>query len=77
MTAEVPLRVKMVSGHPVPEHPGECEPHTPSPDGYLQYDAWCEEMSRTHVQRQCKGCGLWAIWEPVNDSAATAAPGED
>jgi hypothetical protein len=21
-------------------------------------------MHRTHVQRQCTGCGLWAVWEP-------------
>ena len=42
----------------------DCEPHTPAPKGYLARAEWFEEMSATHVQRQCKGCGLWAIWEP-------------
>jgi len=21
-------------------------------------------MMKTHDQRQCRGCGLWLIWEP-------------
>ena len=67
---EIPLRVKIVGGRHVPEFPAECEPHTDSPDGYLQWDEWAEKMSRTHVQRQCRGCGLWAIWEPREDAAS-------
>lgn len=43
----------------------KCEPHTPSPAGYLDRQAWAEKMSKTHKQRQCSGCGLWAIWEPL------------
>ena len=62
--AEVVQRIKWVGGHPVPEFPDECEPHTLDPEGYLQWDAWAERMNRTYAQRQCKGCGLWAIWEP-------------
>jgi hypothetical protein len=61
---EIPQRVKLVKGHFVPEFPDECEPHTPSPAGYLQWHPWAAEMEKTHVQRQCKGCGLWTIWEP-------------
>jgi len=61
---DVPLRVRTANGRLVPEHPEECEPHTPCPDGYLQRGAWIEQMSETHVQRQCHGCGLWAVWEP-------------
>ena len=63
--SEIPQRVKLVNGHFVPEYPDECEPHTESPHGYLGWHAWADEMGRTHVQRQCQGCGLWAIWETV------------
>lgn len=42
----------------------ECEPHTPQPTGYVEASEWAEEMARTHDQRRCAGCGLWAIWEP-------------
>lgn len=61
---EIPLRIKVVRGGVMPEFPAGCEPHTASPDGYLQWHAWAEEMGRTHTQRQCKGCGLWSVWEP-------------
>lgn len=61
---EIPQRTKFVGGESVPEFPDECEPHTPDPSGYLQWHAWAERMAKTHKQRQCKGCGLWAIWEP-------------
>lgn len=61
---EVPQRVKIVNGRHVPLHPEECEPHTPGqPDGVAQWHDWRIEMEKTHVQRQCKGCGLWDIWE--------------
>jgi len=89
--AEIPQRIKVVKDEIVPLYPDECEPHTPDPDGYLQWHAWAERMAATHVQRQCKGCGLWAIWEPkadtgspsetdsrsVNPDAATAAGEEN
>lgn len=61
---EIPQRIEIVGGHFVPEFPGECEPHTDSPDGYLQWDEWADRMEQTHLQRQCRGCGLWSIWEP-------------
>lgn len=60
----IPQRVKMVGGTPVPLYPDECEPHTPHPDGYVPYFEWMRKMERTHVQRQCRGCGLWSVWEP-------------
>ncbi len=68
---EIPQRIKIVNGHPVPEFPDECEPHTDGPRGYMQWHAWADEMGRTHMQRQCKGCGLWAIWEPSVDERLT------
>jgi hypothetical protein len=61
---EIPLRIKHVNGKPEPLNPEECEPHTSSPDGYLQWDEWAERMSMTYTQRQCKGCGLWSVWDP-------------
>lgn len=45
------------------------EDHMPCPDGYIQWHAWAVEMNKTHKQRQCQGCGLWAIWEPRDQSA--------
>lgn len=36
--------------------------HTPSPDGYLHWQDWADEMSKTHKQIKCKSCGLFAIW---------------
>jgi len=63
----VPFRVKYVDGEPVPGFPEECEPHTESSRGDLGWDEWAKRMGQTHVQRQCKGCGLWAIWEPKTE----------
>jgi hypothetical protein len=61
----LPQRLKWVKGIPAPEFPAECEPHSPQgPDGYSAWHAWAYKLRQTNVQRQCKGCGLWAIWEP-------------
>jgi hypothetical protein len=43
------------------------ETHTPCPTGYLQWHAWAERMSRTHKQKRCSHCGLFAIWVPKKD----------
>lgn len=40
------------------------EDHTPAPEGYIQWHSWAEKMNKTHKQRKCVGCGLYAIWEP-------------
>lgn len=40
------------------------EDHTVYPECYLQWHAWADKMSKTHRQRKCSGCGLYAIWEP-------------
>ena len=50
-----------------------CEPHTPQPSGYVAWHEWADLMAETHVQRQCKGCGLWAVWEPKPDGEITDA----
>ena len=73
---EIPQRVRFVKGHPVPEHPEDCEPHTPGPGGYTAWFEWCEQMAKTHVQRQCRGCGLWAVWAErwPDRGAAEAGP---
>ena len=36
--------------------------HAKAPEGYLQWHAWAEKKSKTHKQKKCPGCGLWAIW---------------
>lgn len=46
------------------------EDHMPQPEGYIEWHAWAEEMSKTHKQRRCTGCGLYTIWEPVSAQAA-------
>jgi hypothetical protein len=40
------------------------EDHTPCPDGYIQWHAWAEKMSKTHRQEKCGECGRWSIWIP-------------
>jgi hypothetical protein len=45
----------------------ECEHPVYLPDeprGYLAWHEWAEEKSKTHSQRRCPHCGLYAIWEP-------------
>lgn len=42
---------------------GECQ-HTPQPEGYREWHAWAERMSKTHRQVQCPNCGKWSIWLP-------------
>lgn len=42
----------------------DIEDHTWCPEGYIQWHDWAEKMSKTHRQRRCAGCGLYAIWEP-------------
>lgn len=48
----------------------ECEPHTPKPAAYVAHSEWADMMMETHEPRECKGCGLWLIWEPKERSRA-------
>ena len=45
-------------------HCPHSEEHTLAPEGYIQWHAWAADMAKTHKQRKCRGCGLFAIWEP-------------
>lgn len=45
--------------------------HTPAPRGYLQWHAWAEEQSKTHVQKRCDGCRRLAIWVPKPTTVPT------
>lgn len=47
----------------------ECEPHEPWPAAYVACCEYADLMMETHTQRQCRGCGLWMIWEPKEKSA--------
>lgn len=66
----VPLQITIAAGRAVPLHPEDCEPHTPRPDGYADWQEWAARMAATHVQRQCRGCGMLAVWEPKPAEAA-------
>jgi len=52
--------------------------HTPAPEGYLDWHAWAERMSKTHRQIRCTGCGRFAIWiekkasNPADDEVSCA-----
>lgn len=48
--------------------------HTRMPSGYGSWHDRAKELARTHVQRRCAGCGLWAIWEPKTPPAPVARP---
>ena len=41
----------------------DCEPHTPSPPGYVAHAEWAEEMAATYTVRRCRGCMRFMIWE--------------
>lgn len=43
------------------------------PTSYVAWDAWAEEMSKTHRQRKCPGCGRYQIWEPKPTTEDTNA----
>lgn len=36
--------------------------HTPTPQGYIEMHAWADKKLKTHINTQCPGCGLWAVW---------------
>lgn len=38
--------------------------HVYGPDGYIQWHAWAQKMSKTHRQTRCPGCGFWLIRYP-------------
>lgn len=47
------------------------EDHTPCPEGYLQWHAWAEKMSKTHRAIRCGECGLYTIWIPKANVGAS------
>ena len=38
--------------------------HTDCPSGYDDWHKWAKKMARTHKQKRCDTCGLFAIWVP-------------
>jgi hypothetical protein len=46
-----------------------CEPHEPSPSGYIAHSDWAGQMAETHDQRACKGCGRYYAWTPKEKQA--------
>lgn len=53
-----PFRIISVNGRVVPRFPAECERHS------LRCQGCWVTWAMTRDQRQCRGCGLWAIWMP-------------
>jgi hypothetical protein len=50
--------------------------HTPQPSGYLAWHDWARRMAKTHRQKRCKGCNLYAIWVPKTTASQSALDGE-
>ncbi len=50
--------------------------HTPCPSGYVQWHYWADQMSKTHKQVRCPGCGLLSLWVPKPKRAKQAPKGE-
>lgn len=44
----------------MPSNP--CTGHTEGPGGYLSRLEWARQMTKTHTQTRCPGCGLWKVW---------------
>jgi hypothetical protein len=44
--------------------------HTKCPGGYLAWHEWAEQMTKTHRQIRCPGCGLYEVWIPKGDDDA-------
>jgi len=59
-----------VSARKRPEPCPNADEHTPSPDGYLAWHAWADEMAKTHRSTRCPGCQLYKIWKPKTPEAA-------
>lgn len=36
--------------------------HNMGPPGYVERAEWAEKKLKTHEQKQCPKCGLWALW---------------
>lgn len=65
MTSMTAVPFRLAAGGGIrPRFPEQCEPHTPMPPGFSDWHEVAEAWKRTRDQRQCRGCGLWAVWEP-------------
>lgn len=51
--------------------PRAAELHTPRPEGYLEWHAWADEMTKTHRQERCPECGFLSIWTPKSSTSTT------
>jgi len=51
----------------VPREPpcARIELHTLSPDDYVSWHQWSEQMLRSHRALKCPACGRYAIWVPL------------
>ncbi len=42
--------------------------HTEGPNSYQGWHVWAEQKGKTHTQKRCGGCGLFAVWVPKVDA---------
>jgi hypothetical protein len=43
----------------------DCLDHDDGPSNYVDWFGWAERRSKTHRQKRCGQCQLWAIWERI------------
>lgn len=67
-----PVPEKILQGRPQPkrcsltclrDYCDNAANHTLCPD-QLVWHEWADQMSETHNQERCPGCGLYVIWTP-------------
>jgi len=66
------ISIADLTERPNPGPSPKCQ-HTPCPTGYGARAEWAEKMMKTHRQRRCPFCGLWAIWEKKSPRATRQA----
>lgn len=47
--------------------------HTKGPRDYVGWNEWAHNLSKTHQQKKCHGCGRFEIWEPKQAAATFEA----
>lgn len=46
----------------VDDCPRKAELHTPCPRGYIEWQDWAAQASKTHKAQRCPECNLYAVW---------------
>ena len=46
--------------------------HTEGPGSYQGWHVWAMQKGKTHKQKRCRGCGLFAVWVSKMAAVETA-----